>query len=140
MPCEPAFLCLVEAFDFPLGLWVAGASHNCAHSGLPAPFGHLAIPWLTIAPLARIAGLPGRLPLRSFDRTARASDLATPTLILHGTRDDSVPIRLSQVLRDARPGLVELETFDADHTLSWNADPDRWHETVTTWLRSRVPR
>lgn len=61
-------------------------------------------------------------------------------VILHGNRDDSVPIRLSQALRDARPGLVELETFDADHTLSWNADPDRWHETVTTWLRSRVPR
>jgi len=48
-----------------------------------------------------------------------------------------VPIRLSQALRDARPGLVELETFDADHTLCWNTDPDRWQKIVTTWLSAR---
>ena len=82
--------------------------------------------------------MPGRIPLRSFDWTSRAADLTTPTLILHGTRDDSVPIRLSQALRHTRPDLVELETFDAGHTLCWNADPDRWHETVTTWLKARV--
>ena len=63
-----------------------------------------------------------------------------PTLILHGTRDDSVPIQLSQALRHARPDLVELETFDAGHTLCWNTDPDRWREAVTAWLKSRVPR
>ncbi|WFP16583.1 alpha/beta hydrolase [Citricoccus muralis] len=126
--------------DSPVLNWTEVIKTNCAHSGLPAAAGHLATPWLTLAPLARAVGLPGRIPLRSFDRTARAADITTPTLILHGNRDDSVPIRLSQALRDARPGLVELETFDADHTLSWNADPDRWHETVTTWLRSRVPR
>ena len=84
--------------------------------------------------------MPGRIPLRSFDWTARAADLTTPTLILHGTRDDSVPIRLSQALRDARPDLVELETFDAGHTLCWNTDPDRWQDAVTTWLKARVPR
>ena len=126
--------------DSPVLNWTEVIKTNCVRSGLPAAAGHLAIPWLTLHPLARAGGLPGRIPLRSFDWTARAADLTTPTLILHGNRDDSVPIRLSQALRDARPGLVELETFDADHTLSWNADPDRWHETVTTWLRSRVPR
>ena len=78
--------------------------------------------------------------LRSFDWTSGAADLATPTLILHGTRDDSVPIRLSQALRDARPDLVELETFDAGHTLCWNSDLDRWRNTVTAWLKVRIPR
>ena len=123
--------------DSPVLNWAEVIKANCARSGLPAAAGHLAIPWLTIGPLARIAGLPGRIPLRSFDWTARTADLATPTLILHGTRDDSVPIRLSQALRDARPGLVELETFDADHTLCWNTDPDRWQKIVTTWLSAR---
>jgi hypothetical protein len=47
-----------------------------------------------------------------------------------------VPIRLSQALRDARPDLVELETFDAGHTLCWNTDPDRWQNTVTAWLKA----
>jgi pimeloyl-ACP methyl ester carboxylesterase len=125
--------------DSPVLDWAEVIKANCVRSGLPAAAGHLAIPWLTLAPLARAVGLPGRIPLRSFDWSTRAADLATPTLILHGTGDDSVPIRLSQDLRDARPDLVELESFDAGHTLCWNTDPDRWQRTVTTWLKARVP-
>ena len=121
-------------FDSPVLSWTEVIKTNCARSGIPTAAGSLAIPWLTIHPLARLAGLPGRIPLRSFDWTARAADLTAPVLILHGTSDDSVPIRLSQALRDARPDLVELETLDAGHTLSWNSDPDRWHVKVTTWL------
>ena len=125
--------------DSPVLDWAEVIKTNCDRSGLPAAAGHLAIPWLRLAPLARAVGLPGSIPRRSFDWTARAADITRPTLILHGTRDDSVPIRLSQALRDARPDLVDLATFDAGHTLCWNADPDRWHETVTTWLKGRVP-
>ncbi len=123
--------------DSPVLNWTEVIKANCVRSGLPAAAGHLAIPWLTVTPLARAVGMPGRIPLPSFDWTARAADLTTPTLILHGTRDNSVLIRLSQALRDARPDLVELETFGADHTLCWNTDPDRWHESVTSWLSAR---
>ena len=125
--------------DSPVLNWTEVIKTNCARSGLPAAAGHLAIPWLTLAPLARAVGLPGGIPLRSFDWTARTADLATPTLILHGTRDDSVPVQLSQALRHTRPDLVERETFDAGHTLCWNTDPDRWQNAVTTWLKKRVP-
>ncbi|HMT87981.1 MAG TPA: alpha/beta hydrolase [Arachnia sp.] len=123
--------------DSPVLDWTEVIKTNCARNGLPAAAGHLAIPWLTLDPLARTVGLSGPIPLRSFDWTARAADLTTPTLILHGTRDDSVPIRLSQALRDARPDIVELEAFDASHTLCWNTDPDRWQKAVTTWLSAR---
>nr|WP_167739496.1 alpha/beta hydrolase [Kocuria sp. JC486] len=126
--------------DSPVLNWTEAIKTNCVRSGLPAAAGQLAIPWLTLAPLARTVGLRGRIPLHSFDWTARAADLSTPTLILHGTRDDSVPIRLSQALRDARPDLIELETFDAGHTLCWNTAPDRWQDAVTAWLKARVPR
>jgi len=126
--------------DSPVLNWAEVIKANSARSGLPAAAGHLAIPWLTLTPLARAVGLPGGIPLRSFNWTARTADLATPTLILHGTRDDSVPIRLSQALRAARPDLIELHTFHAGHTLCWNSDPGRWQRTVTTWLKARVPR
>lgn len=125
--------------DSPVLNWTEVIKANCARTGLPAAAGHLAIPWLAIGPLARAVGLPGRIPLSSFDWTSRAADLATPTLILHGTRDDSVPVQLSQALRDASPDLVELETFDIGHTLCWNTDPDRWQNAVATWLKKRVP-
>ena len=126
--------------DSPVLNWTEAIKTNCVRSGTPAAAGQLAIPWLTLPPLARTVGLRGRIPLHSFDWTARAANLSTPTLILHGTRDDSVPIRLSQALRDARPDLIELETFDAGHTLCWNTAPDRWQDAVTAWLTARVPR
>jgi len=126
--------------ESPVLDWTEVIKANCVRSGLPAVAGHLAAPWLTIGPLARTVGLPGRIPLRCFDWAARAADFTTPILILHGTRDDSVPIRPSQALRDARPDRVELETFDAGHTLGWNADPDRWRKAVTAWLPAHVSR
>ena len=126
--------------DSPVLDWAEVIKTNCTRSGLPAAAGYLAVPWLTIGPLARVVGLPGCIPLRSFAWTARAADLIAPTLVLHGALDDSAPIRLSQALRDARSDLIELEAFDADHTLCWNTDPDRWREAGIAWLQSRVPR
>ena len=126
--------------DSPVLDWVEVIKTNCTRSGLPAATEYLAVPWLTVDSLARLVGLPGRIPLRSFDWTARAAELDTPTMILHGAQDDSAPIQLSQALRDARPDLVDLETFDAGHALSWNTDPDRWQKAATTWLQAHVPR
>lgn len=133
-------LIAAHVLDSPVLDWTEVIKANCVRGALPAAAGHLAIPWLTVTPLARAVGLPGRIPVRSFDWTARSADLTTPTLILHGTRDESVPIQLSQALRHARRDLVELEPFDAGHTLCWNSDPGRWQEAVTTWLQARVPR
>lgn len=122
--------------DSPVLDWTETIKANCARSGLPAVAGFLAVPWLTGGPLARMVGLPEPIPLRQFDWITRADELTTPTLILHGTRDGSAPIRLSQALRDRRPNLVALETFDADHTLAWNSDPERWRAVVSGWLTS----
>ncbi len=131
---------LITAFvlDSPELDWTETIKANCARSGLPAAAGHLAVPWLTVGPFASMVGLPGPIPLRRFDWITRADELTTPTLILHGTRDSSAPIRLSQALRTRSPDLVTLETFDADHTLSWNSDPERWCSTVTAWLRGQL--
>ncbi len=122
--------------DSPVLDWTETIKANCARSGLPTTAGHLAVPWLTIGPFARLLGLPEPIPLRRFDWIARAALFATPALVLHGTRDSSAPIRLSQELRDMRPDLVTLETFDADHTLAWNSNPERWRAVVSGWLTS----
>jgi pimeloyl-ACP methyl ester carboxylesterase len=118
--------------------WTETIKANCARSGLPGGAGLLAVPWLAVDPLARMVGLPRSIPLRRFDWVIRAADLAIPTLILHGMRDSSAPIRLSQALRDRRRDIVTLETFDTDHTLSWNSDPERWRSAVTTWLGTHL--
>jgi len=124
--------------DSPVLNWTETIKANCARSGLPGVAGHLAVPWLSTGPLANMVGLPEPVPLRQFDWITRAAELTTPTLILHGARDSSAPIRLSQALRDRRSDLVTLETFDADHTLAWNSDPERWRSAVTAWLRGQL--
>lgn len=124
--------------DSPVLDWVEVIKANCARGGLPAEAGHLAIPWLTLRPLARMVGLPSGIPLRKLDWVLRAEELPVPMLVLHGTQDDSVPIRVSETLRDRCPDLVELESFDAGHTLAWNSDPDRWRTAVSSWVSSHV--
>ncbi|WP_028279799.1 alpha/beta fold hydrolase [Arthrobacter sp. H5] len=124
--------------DSPVLNWIDVIKANCARSGLPAVAGHLATPWLTLDPLARMVGLTGAVPLRELDWVQRAAEFTVPTLIIHGTRDDSAPIWGSQALHDLRPDLVELAAFEAGHTLSWNSDPKRWRSTVATWLSARV--
>ena len=124
--------------DSPVLDWAEVIKANCARSGLPAAAGHLANPWLTLDPLARMVGLKSGVPLREYDWLRRANDLSVPTLILHGANDDSVPVTLSEKLRDRRPDLVELESLEAGHTLPWNSDPDRWRTTVSSWLSSHL--
>lgn len=121
--------------DSPVLDWGEVIKANCERSGLPAAAGHLAIPWLTFDPLARMVGLPSPIPLREFDWVQHAEELTVPTLILHGTGDDSVPFATASALQVQRPDLVTLETFNAGHTLNWNADPNHWREVVTGWLQ-----
>ena len=124
--------------DSPVLDWVEVIKANCVRSNLPAAAGQLAIPWLTCDPLARVVGLPSGIPLREFDWVQRANDFTVPTLVLHGASDDSVLATLSEKLRNRRPDLVQLELFDAGHTLSWNSDRDKWRIAVSSWLSRHV--
>ncbi|WP_427869888.1 alpha/beta hydrolase [Leucobacter luti] len=111
---------------------------NCQRAGLPRGAGLLAVPWLTNRALARRLGLPTRISFSESDWIARADELSVPTLILHGANDDSVPIKTSLALAPKRPDLVQLETFDAGHTLAWNSDRERWRATVSAWLSDHL--
>ncbi|MCR2811135.1 MULTISPECIES: alpha/beta fold hydrolase [unclassified Microbacterium] len=123
--------------ESPVLDWVATIKANCARAGLPAAAGLLALPWLTSPLLARAIGLPGSIPLRDLDWIQRAYELVVPTLILHGENDDSAPPAVSRQLAALRADLVQLELFDADHTMTWNSDHERWRSTVAAWLSHR---
>lgn len=124
--------------DSPVVDWVSTIRASCVRSGLPGWAGALAQPWLDRPALARLVGLPNVIGLGRFDWVARTAEIRVPTLILHGTLDSSSPFDAVARLRDRRPDLVELETFEADHTMNWNSDPDRWRQSVRAWLRCRL--
>lgn len=123
--------------DSPVLDWRTTIRANCVRSGLPEAAAPLATPWLTSRPLSRVIGLPTSIPLQT-GWSARANRLVVPALILHGTEDDSTPISESEALRARRPDIVQLETFNAGHTVSWNSDPERWRSTVSMWLSAHI--
>lgn len=124
--------------ESPVLDWVATIKANCERSGLPAWTGMLALPWLNVRQVAHLTGLASPLELRDFDWIARADELSLPTLILHGTLDTSSPFHLSTRLRKLRPDIVDLEAFEADHTMSWNSDHERWRAVLHAWLTAQV--
>lgn len=124
--------------DSPVLDWTATINANCARAGLPSWFGVFAQPWLRVAALARLVGLEASVPLDRFDWIRRARELSVPILILHGSRDSSVPLAVSEQLAALRPDLVQLESFDAQHTMTWNSDSERWQRTVREWLDAVV--
>jgi pimeloyl-ACP methyl ester carboxylesterase len=124
--------------ESPVLDWDATIKANCERSGLPTWAGTLALPWLNVRQLAHLTGLANPLALSRFDWIARAEELSVPTLILHGTLDTSSPFRLSTRLRQLRPDIVDLEAFEADHTMSWNSDRERWRAVLHTWLTSQA--
>ncbi len=70
------------------------------------------------------------------DYVSRAEQiLRVPALVFHGTADATVPISESQQLAARVPHLVELvETENAGHVMSWNADPDRYEGILEGFL------
>ena len=61
--------------------------------------------------------------------------LSVPTLLFHGTADQTVPVTTSDALRRTHPALVrQVRVQGAAHVASWNTDPTRYDAAVRTFL------
>ena len=58
--------------------------------------------------------------------------LRAPLLVLHGSRDDVVPLMDGEELYRAAPGPKRIEVFDADHN---DMVGPRWIEAISDWVR-----
>ncbi len=64
---------------------------------------------------------------------------AIPTLLFHGTNDMSTPIAVSDAFAHAHPDFVTYyRVANADHTESWNADPQAYANDLTAFLTQKV--
>lgn len=120
--------------ESPILDWVSTIGANCARAGLPEWVAQLAAPWLQSRTLSSISGLESPIELRRFDWIARSREMDVPVLILSGRSDSSSPFADSSRLAVLRPDAVDLEVFDADHTMTWNSNCGRWQAVVSTWL------
>ncbi|UOQ89204.1 alpha/beta fold hydrolase [Agromyces endophyticus] len=115
--------------ESPVLDWVETIKANCGRAGLPKSAGALAVPWLDSSLLAHCAGLTAPIGLKSVASVERARTLQIPAIVLHGARDTSVSVDLVAQLAHSH-STIRTEEFDADHTMTWNVEPDRWRTRV----------
>jgi pimeloyl-ACP methyl ester carboxylesterase len=73
---------------------------------------------------------------RDADFERRLAALATPTLILLGTRDDVVPAAIGSVYKDVLPNSHLVFVYDAAHDIS-GARPEAFADVVSDFLERR---
>ncbi len=118
-------------FDSPLLGMHETLVQQAKNRGIPGPL---------IAPLlfgaktvARISADLDLGEVEHLDRLGSWPDV--PILAFHGSGDESVPVRVTQRLKDALPERVTWEHFgDVGHVRSFNADPERYRATVDAWF------
>jgi pimeloyl-ACP methyl ester carboxylesterase len=80
-------------------------------------------------------GLEASVDLDRLDFVARSGELETRTLLLHSDDDGYVSSASSRQLAEMRPDIVTFVPFSiARHTKLWNYDPERWTQSIRTWL------
>ena len=90
----------------------------------------------TLADLAGSAGGPigalaALLSGQRFDSIAKIGRIDAPILMLHGERDDTVPISLARRLRDAAPpGTAWVEVPAGGHSRLFEDDPELYQRTM----------
>lgn len=90
----------------------------------------------TVTPVAKFfTALRTDINWRSFDYLSESDALSTPTLIIHGADDLTVPVETSREFAEARSDLVRLVIVEgAGHVESWNADPASYEQVVLDFL------
>ena len=68
------------------------------------------------------------------DYTSDPDWVRGPVLIMHGTRDDTVPVATSEELSHKSSDVTLDEVRGANHVESWNVDPEAYDQTVTDFL------
>lgn len=122
--------------DSPVVDWRTVLAYQGRALGLPAPVTGLAIETLRVDWTAPATRSEGGIPFDRLDIVARAGELRHPILLLHSDDDGFVPSSASHALAQARPDLVELQTFStARHTKLWNYDQERWTDAIGDWVR-----
>ncbi|MBN2114503.1 MAG: alpha/beta fold hydrolase [Acidimicrobiia bacterium] len=96
------------------------------------------VPIALTAAAKQIASWRYGVDFGEVDYVARAEEIATSILIIHGTEDGDVPFAVSeQFAAAATPGLVTLVPFEgAGHVRAWNVDRERFEAVLGDFLEA----
>lgn len=119
--------------DSPVLDFEATVDHGAAQATLPLT--SITLPQSLVSTAKWLAGWRFDIDWEALNYVERWRDLHTPTLIIQGTGDDTVPVGPSHELARIRPDLVTLVTPPGvGHVLAWNADPEGYEALVNAFL------
>lgn len=115
--------------------WPAIINSALQRAGLPV--------WLrrwTIANFNTVRGPASQsIKWQDMPATSSSTDPQFPTLVFHGSADQSVPVDCSRCYAARHSQKVSYYEFqNAHHTLEWNTAPEVWEQAVQDWCRSIV--
>jgi alpha-beta hydrolase superfamily lysophospholipase len=131
-----------DAFDrlaliAPATNWRRIIRHGVTNAGLPAFFAPV-VAWVLGSRLAsRLIGMPTPL---DFDHLewGRSVAMKLPTLVVHSTGDEEIPLELTREFATAHPNVTLVETAAAPHGWEANVDPDVFRSALKSWLENSV--
>lgn len=119
--------------DSPMLDFDATVDYAAAQTTLP--FTSITLPGSLTSAAKWIAGWRFDIDWDQLDYVSRWRDLHTPTLIIQGTGDETIPVEPAHELARIRPDLVTLVTPQGvGHVVAWNADPDGYDTLVNSFL------
>jgi pimeloyl-ACP methyl ester carboxylesterase len=121
--------------DSPVIDWHETLRYRSTQLHIPVPVQDAALATLTHDWGGVATGLEASVDLDRLDFVARSGELETRTLLLHSDDDGYVSSASSRQLAEMRPDIVTFVPFSiARHTKLWNYDPERWTQSIRTWL------
>lgn len=131
-----AYMVTGVVLESPVVDWVTALNFQGAINRLPVPLRSAVLTVISARWSRSFTGQAEPIDLKRLNFVARASELATPILVLHSDDDGYIPVTASRALADARPDIVTFDEFHtARHTRLWNYDSDRWNSAIARWLR-----
>ncbi len=123
--------------DAPMLDFSATVDDNASRETLPLV--GLPLPSSLTAVAKWMAGWRFDVDWDGLDYLAGADAYRVPFLVLHGTRDTTVPIATSEAFAELRPDLVSLfRCPGAEHIECWNLDAEAYARRVLRFLRHTV--
>ena len=82
-----------------------------------------------------ISGFRFDIDWETLEYASRFEEISVPVLLFHGDADETVPVRISEMVAESRSDVVTYVLFEgAPHVGAWNVDPERYETAVREFL------
>ena len=94
-----------------------------------------------LPPIKKMVSKLVNLDWSELDYISKASEIETPILLIHSTKDQTVPVIQSDQFANVIPNLFEyLRLEDAPHAASWNFAQHKVESTIKTFITDVVSK